>query len=262
MRRIGFSTLGCPDWPFDTVVEMADRWAVDQLEIRFLNGRVIAADTPSTEITAARFVLDNAEVEAGTLATGVHLAKGLGARDDLMRLLDIAATLKCRRLRVFAGGAEPNPSIEGMADTVRPVLAHAEALGLCIGIETHDHLKSAHNAARLVAAVAHPRFGIIWDTVHTASAGETPAESWVAMAGNVIEVQVKDALLRPTVRPMLLGQGEVDWRGALATVVEAGFSGPFVLEWEKAWHPELEGPELATPYELRALRDALSALAA
>lgn len=255
---VGFSTLGCPDWPLPRVIDFAEANAVDVLEIRFVNGRTVGLETPPTDIAEAARLLRYSAVRAHTLATGIHLAKGPVVVDELLRMLDIAAQWQCRQLRVFAGISQSHAVIQAMADVVRPVLERTTSLGLVIGIETHDHLRAGRDAAQLAAQVADPAFGVVWDTVHTAAAGETADETWSALGAHAIEVQVKDARLGEKVQPVLLGDGEVDWQGAIVAARCGGFEGPFVLEWEKAWHRDLAEPEMALPYELAALRAALA----
>jgi sugar phosphate isomerase/epimerase len=250
---IGFSTLGCPAWRFSRVVEQADEWGAEVLEIRFFNGRTIGPDVPLDQLRDARAALRAARVKACTLATGVELASGMEAVDDLNRLIGIAAELGCRQLRVFPGGSE-GVTDTAMRKAVDATVDRAADHDVVIGVETHDSMKSGRAVARLVAATAHPAFGIIWDTVHTSVAGETPADTWSAIAPHVIEVQVKDARFGPPMKPVLLGAGDVKWRHAVAIACETGFRGPLMLEWEKAWHPDLAEPEVAIPLELAALR--------
>ena len=38
-----------------------------------------------------------------------------------------------------------------------------------------------------------------------------------------------------------------------------GFEGAFSVEWEYAWHPELDPPEAALPAALRTVRELLAA---
>lgn len=260
LPAVGFSTLACPQWPLHRVLAFAEASAVDVLEIRFLNGRTVGPETTAGEIAEAASLLRASSVSCHTLATGVHLSKGATAVDELRQALDIAAEWKCRQLRVFAGGSAQQAPVEDMAEVVRTVLDRAIRLGLRIGIETHDHLRSGRDAARLAKLVGDPAFGVVWDTVHTAAAGETPDESWSAIGNLAIEIQIKDARLGGKVKPALLGDGDVDWKGAIAAAQRGGFGGPFILEWEKAWHRDLAEPEVALPYELAALRSALAAL--
>jgi hypothetical protein len=37
-----------------------------------------------------------------------------------------------------------------------------------------------------------------------------------------------------------------------------GYQGAFSVEWEYAWHPELDAPEIALPSALRTVRESLA----
>src|SRR5205085_2427302 len=54
---------------------------------------------------------------------------------------------------------------------------------------------------------------------------------------------------------VLFGEGEFPAGKCLTLLKDAGYAGWFSLEWEKAWHPELEPPETALPQFPAKLRD-------
>jgi hypothetical protein len=40
-------------------------------------------------------------------------------------------------------------------------------------------------------------------------------------------------------------------------LLEGGYTGAFSLEWERAWHPDLDPPEVALPHSLHVMRSLL-----
>jgi len=52
---------------------------------------------------------------------------------------------------------------------------------------------------------------------------------------------------------VLLGEGEVPVRQILALLAAGGYPHWISVEWEKRWHPEIEGPEVALPQYLSVL---------
>ena len=52
---------------------------------------------------------------------------------------------------------------------------------------------------------------------------------------------------------MLLGEGEVPVRQMLALLAAGGYPHWISVEWEKRWHPGIEGPEIALPQHLPVL---------
>jgi sugar phosphate isomerase/epimerase len=262
MARIGFSTLGCPAWPAEAILEHAERWRADCLELRFIDGKIVEPGLQQREVGRIARLLEASPVKAETLATSVKLAHGDDQVRSIHPLLEIAAAWQCRRMRVFMGilaeGQSPFDRVRETLTPIREALDHAERLGVEIALETHDSVSSAADAARAVTLIDHEQIGVVWDIVHTARAGETPAASWRAIGTCTREVQVKDATIGKEVRPKLLDAGNVPWRDAVAAAGGSHFDGAFMLEWEKAWHPEIAKPETAIPHDLKKLRQALA----
>lgn len=259
---VGFSTLACPGWSFEEVLACAEAWGVRQIEMRLLDGRVVTGELDSEAVERVAQLAEQAAIAIPTLATSLRLSHGPTIAEEAGRLLNIAAAWGCRRLRVFGG-----PGMAGVdsAEYVKRVIAALEAIlplahhrGITIAIETHDEFSETSRIAAIFEKVRDPLLGAIWDVVHTATAGETAAQTWDAIGSHVVEIQVKDAkIVAGAVRPVLLDVGEVPWRDALAVARRNSFLGPLMLEWEKAWHEELAEPEIATPYELAILRTEL-----
>jgi sugar phosphate isomerase/epimerase len=51
-----------------------------------------------------------------------------------------------------------------------------------------------------------------------------------------------------------LGEGEVPVREMIGLLAAGGYDGWISVEWEKYWHPEIEGPEIALPQHLEELQ--------
>lgn len=48
-------------------------------------------------------------------------------------------------------------------------------------------------------------------------------------------------------------------RETVRVLAAAGYRGYYNFEWEKAWHPEIEEPEVAIPHFAKVIREYLSA---
>ena len=53
----------------------------------------------------------------------------------------------------------------------------------------------------------------------------------------------------------LPGEGDIPMKEIAATLWQDGYRGYFSLEWEKKWHPELPGPEVALPVYYNLMKD-------
>jgi sugar phosphate isomerase/epimerase len=115
--------------------------------------------------------------------------------------------------------------------------------GVPVLIETHDSHSAASRVARFMTAADDevPGHGakVLWDTAHTWSHGEKPADSFRLLAPWLAHLQIKDAATRDDPTPVALGAGTYPIRELAAVLDRADWGGPVVLEWERKWHPEL-----------------------
>src|SRR4051812_38367547 len=103
MRRLAFSTLGCPGDPVERVVALAHRTGCTGVELRCTEGEPV---TPTTPARVLREVRDRCgDIEIVCVASYVEVAR---ADDDpvtdLMRHVEIAEQLGSPYVRVFGGG--------------------------------------------------------------------------------------------------------------------------------------------------------------
>jgi sugar phosphate isomerase/epimerase len=109
---------------------------------------------------------------------------------------------------------------------------------------------------RVVAAVGSPGIGILWDVGNPYEEGEAFEETWANVTGSLLYLHVKDAkrLADGKWQYVLNGEGEMPLDGIVALLRKSGFDGWLSYEWEKKWHPELAGPEVALPHYIRHMR--------
>ena len=108
--RLSFSTLGCPDWPFEKIVEFAKQHEYEGLEIRGLLRQMDLTKCPefSTEQNrkeTMKLMRDNGLhfVGLGSSVT-LHFAAGAVRQkniDDGKRFIDLAQQIDCPYVRVF-----------------------------------------------------------------------------------------------------------------------------------------------------------------
>nr|WP_062334039.1 sugar phosphate isomerase/epimerase [Herbidospora sakaeratensis] len=218
--RFAVSTLGLPGASLSEAVELAVRHGVDGLELRLHEDMPLDADPRDAGVEVVSICGYVRIAEAG--ADGPVIA---ALREQLV----LADRFGALGVRVFPGGSD----VEAALRRLEAVAGEAEARVL---VETHDHLPTGAAVAALLDRFGRPEVaGAIWDVLHPWRNGEEPAATFAALAPHLAYVQIKDAV-GTTPRPM--GQGEVplDVVGGLLR----GYPGWLSLEWEKAWHPEVE----------------------
>jgi sugar phosphate isomerase/epimerase len=112
--------------------------------------------------------------------------------------------------------------------------------------------------------IGDPIVGALWDFLHPYRLGEAAQETAQQLNGHILHVHVKDGH-RPEGQDTewklaLLGEGDVPTLEMLAALRTTGYAGWLSVEWEKKWHPELAGPEVALPEHSAKLREYLSSV--
>jgi sugar phosphate isomerase/epimerase len=266
---IGFSTLGCPEWPLTTILDVASREGFAAIELRGLQGEMDLPKRPefSTAVAATVADLRARDLRVACLGSSAqlhHREPGERARqmDEARRFIDLAAKLQAPYVRVFGDKYLPDEPktalVERVAAGMRELAAHAKGSGVEVIIESHGEVTdSATLKAILTAAGAGT--ALLWDAHHTVVASkEAPADTYRELGAWVRHTHLKDS--RPQgadVRYVLTGSGTVPVREIVKVLAGAGYKGYYSFEWEKKWHPEIEEPEVAIPHYAKVMREYL-----
>lgn len=205
--------------------------------------------------------------------------------------IDLAARLGARFVRVFGDvlPAENEPAARHAV--LRNIAAGLDALGeysemrggaVDVLIETHGDFTDSHLMLELLMHVRNSRVGVLWDTHHPwRFHGEPVAETYRRLKPWIRHTHWKDSVLQEpgelsveaaaaeararstnrghrTASYVPFGTGEFPAAETLRLLLAGGYGGWFSLEWEKAWHPDLDDPELALPPFPGALRGLLA----
>jgi sugar phosphate isomerase/epimerase len=265
MISLGFSTIGCPDYDIDQVIAIARDNGYSGVEIRFLRGTVDLASLEEfspkgIHETKRRF--DDAGIEVIGINTGIRMVSldpDVRAQQmESARLqTEMAATLRARYLRLFGGPVPPEQDREKTLDAIASGLGDIADLsdrsGVTSLIETHDSFCLAPSILDLYRRGASDKLGVLWDTLHTYRWGESGEQTWAQLGNRIKLVHVKDSV---TATPQgfdfaLTGEGTVPIMSFFEVLDRAGFDGYVNFEWEKGWHPEIPGPEIALPHFAR-----------
>ena len=270
MNPIAFSTLACPHWQAETVISKATEFGYDGIEWR---GGPQGHVQPDMHL-AQKAILQKRLMDTGLITVAVtaytsfvsSVAKERQSNvDELKRYTDLAAELDATYVRTFLGempeGTVPDPTIyKYISDCLSVACEYAESMGVKIAIEPHDDFVRASTIVPILSEVQHPALRVIWDIGNAFAAGEGPEESFALLKDRLAYVQVKDGKGRdPNWQLCRLGEGDVPLGQAFELLLANNYQGAISVEWEYAWHPELDRPELALPAALRKVRGLLSA---
>ncbi len=259
---LAFSTLGCPKWPWARVLEQASAMGYRGIELRGIQGEMDLTKRP--ELTGSGIAQAIKDLDALGLAitdlgasARMHEAdpKVRAAQlDEGRRFIDLAHGLKAPYVRVFgdkiAPGETRESTIPRVVDGLRTLGEHARGSGVGVIIESHGDFTDSPALLQILRAVSMPNVALLWDAHHTVVAGkETPAHTFTALGSYVRHTHLKDSTpANQTVRYVLTGRGTVPVAETVRVLARGGYTGYYCFEWEKAWHPEIEEPEVALPH--------------
>lgn len=265
---IAFSTLACPEWDIRTVIAKAGEYGYSGIEWRGgPQGHVSPLMTPAERRALRQGMeahgLAALSVTAYTSFVSSELRDRQANLDDLKRYLDLAAEIGAGQVRVFLGEL---PSGESLAAAYPRILAcleegvqHAIASGVMIAIEPHDDFVRTTSILPILRQIDHPSLGVIWDFGNAYFAGEEPETGIDLLKGRIAYVQIKDGRRRGKSWQLCpIGQGDVPLGKIFDLLRGSGYAGPLSLEWERAWHPELDPPDIALPAALDAILEILA----
>ncbi|MCL4507925.1 MAG: sugar phosphate isomerase/epimerase [Chloroflexi bacterium] len=269
--KFGFSTLACPFWSVEQIVDAAAHLGYDGVEWRLLNGNVIDPVAGREQVEQA--VRQCRQRGIGVCALDTSCRFNLRAPHDreaqvtsLLHWIELAHAVEVPLLRVFGGanqaGEGPVPSEDEVNSWVvaalRAAAPAAARVGVTVALETHDAFSSARRTATVLREVSSAHVGALWDSHHPYRVGETAEEVIDALGPHLVHVHVKDARRRTPGNMdwqlVLLGEGEVPVREQLQSLVRRQYQGWVCVEWEKKWHPELVEPEVALPQHIAWLK--------
>jgi len=271
MNPLSFSTLACPDWSINTVITKAVEFGYEAIEWRGGPDGHVKPTLPPTEITDLRKMSNDAGLVALAITTYTSFVSHLREErqsnvDELRRYADLTAEVGATYIRAFLGelpeGTNIDSSIyENISDCLNAACDYAESVGVKIAVEPHDNFARSSVVFPIFDRdSSHPELRVIWDIGNTFAAGEDPAASFELLKDRLAYVQVKDGKrLESGWKLCPLGQGHVPLVRAFELLFAHGYEGAFSVEWEYAWHPELDPPQIALPVALRTMQELLAA---
>lgn len=262
--KLAVSTLACPAWSIDEVVQAARRYGYDGVELRLLDGRVIDSSLSAADRDRVRKTFQRAGLPIIALDTSVRVAADPNPESairELSSMTEIASEWGSTVVRVFGGDWGAGRTREDAVGQARYVLgeasAAAERVGVAIALETHDSFSGADIVVEVLDGLPGA-VAAVWDVAHPFRVGDDAGKVLQLLDGRIVHVHVKDGR-RSDASPdgwelTLLNDGEVPVRSCLDALRAAGYEGWISVEWEKHWHPELAEPEVALPQFAAMLR--------
>jgi sugar phosphate isomerase/epimerase len=266
---LSFSTLGCPDWSFDQIIDFAAAHGYDGIELRGIQRemeltKVKELSTPqSRQETLAimkgkglRFV----DLGSSTMLHIADPAERLKNLDEGRRFIDLAQQLDCPFIRVFPNNIPKDQdkaaTMDLMVKGLLELADHAKGSQVSVLVESHGDLVKIADLETVMKAAKHPNAGMVWDVANMWTiTKESPVDAYKILKPYIKHTHIKDAkLVNGEAHYVLLGQGEVPIFSAIDALRSGGYKGYYSFEWEKLWHPEIGDSDVAIADYAKVMR--------
>jgi sugar phosphate isomerase/epimerase len=257
---LSFSTLGCPDWTLDQILDFAVSHHYKGVEIRGIQRELDLGKSPHFNSDDSIKATKNKFRDKGLKIVGLGSSAAMHHRDETerakalneaKRFIDIAHKLGCPYIRVFP---DKLPADRPKEETMKLIseglseLGHySNGTGVKVLMETHGDLLWSDDIVNVMNAVDNKNVGLIWDIANMWSVKkEDPAEVYGKLKKWIRHTHIKDMQIEGEKETYtLFGKGNVPIFEAIDILSKNGYDGYFSFEWEKLWHPEIEAPEIA-----------------
>ncbi len=258
--KTSFSTLACPDWDIGQILSAAVAYGYDGVELRFVQGEASLyklASFRDAGLTETRSKIRDEGLMIPCLDTSClfHSPEPQQRHqwiDEGERMAALAEQLGAPGIRVFGDRIQPGANREATRGWIAESIATLSGrVGVAVWLESHgDFAQSSETLAILQQAGSG---GVIWDPANAfLESYEDPRIAAPALHQLLRHVHLKDMLLDGT--PALMGQGEFAIQDVFAALAGIHYDGFVSFEWEKKWHPEIAGPEIALPQFIQWMR--------
>ena len=256
---LSFSTLGCPDWTFQQIVDFAAQHHYQGIEVRGILRQLDLTKCKEfnneNKSATLKLLADNGLkfVDLGS-SCNLHIAEPQDRKknlDEAKRFIDLAQEFNCPYVRVFPNNfpkeEEKTAAMDRIAKGLLELADHAKGSNVSVLVESHGDLLFVEDLEKVMKAAENPHVGMVWDVANMwIKTKESPTLAYEKLKKYIRHTHIKDSkMVDGKIRYVLLGQGEVPIFEAIDVLTLGGYNGYLCFEWEKLWHPEIEAPELA-----------------
>lgn len=257
---LAFSTLGCPDWNFQKIIDFAALNGYQGIEIRGLMRQMDLPKCPefnSPQNIAHTLSLMKDKnlvfVDLGSSAN-LHIAdkmERIKNIDEVKRFIDLAQNIECPYVRVFPNKLPKDQEKQETLDLITKGLlelgAYAKGSRVSVLMETHGDLVWTEDIEKVMDIAFNENTGLVWDITNMWSVTkEPPVEVYHRLHKFIKHTHIKDLIIMDGKEHyVLLGQGIVPVFTAIDALRKGGYARYYSFEWEKLWHPEIDDPAIA-----------------
>jgi sugar phosphate isomerase/epimerase len=258
-QLLSFSTLGCPDWKFDEILNFASNHGFNGIEIRGIQRQMDLTKVPefsNEKIPETLRRLKEKKLSIVNLgsSTQLHHADPVERKkhlDEAKSFINLAHDLKCPFIRVFPNNlpkdGQKEETFKLISDGLLELGNYSNDKDVMVLMETHGDLVQTADLEKVMGMVNHPKVGLVWDIVNMWTiTKEDPQLMYDKLKKYIYHTHIKDAkMVDGKPQYVFLGKGDTPILKAVQILAKNKYKGYYSFEWEKLWHPEIGAPEAA-----------------
>jgi len=269
MMKIGFSSLVCPSWDLETIVQQASALGFDGIELRGLRGELhlpmVSELTVDADKTLKLLQDQNVELVClGSSSTLTSRDKGELARQKsaIVEYIELASRLQCPYVRVFMGevsrGDDYQVCLSRIAKALISLVPVAARNNVTLLIENGGDFPGSTDLWFLIDAVGHPSVQCCWNQCHGMTRLERPTNSLPRLGKKIGLLHICDASFDDQgvlLDYQPLGQGNTEVARQIELLKGMIYDHYIMFEWPKLWIESLPAPDSILPEAAKFLRE-------
>ena len=260
--RSSFSTLACPAWTVNQIVDAASQWNYDGIAFRVVLGELDLWKLPAfhgSGLAETRRLLADWGLTLPCIDASAHFDSPdeelrKQSMENAEHIAEVAHALGSSAVRVFGDRVQPgatrDDTVGWIAESLLTLEQKLAPAKIAVWLETHGDFSQAQDVAELMTMTMY-RIPVIWDPANALEEfGERPGASETAFGGNIRHVHLKDfrGKREGDLAYVLTGEGEMPFDEIRQVLERLDYDGFVSFEWEKQWHPSLADASVALPH--------------
>jgi len=274
--KIGFSSVGCPNWDLPTLINNAKAMGYQGVELRGLRGQMDLTLCP--ELTANPASTKAMFTEAGVELVCLGSSAAFHFRDphrvaanqaEARQYIELAGKLGCPYVRVFGAEIPKRPFLgyesrevvlSRIATAIRGLVPTALEHRVTLLIENSGDFVDSQAIWFLVDAAESPSVRACWSQFAALTRGEPASISIKRLGAMIGMVRLTDGKLAgggvESIEPP--GKGDANVPLQVALLKGLAYDGYLMFDWPKLWNHALADPEKVLPETQKYLQSLLS----
>ena len=256
--KLSFSTKGWQYLGWQTITRLATEMKIDGIELHDINDPRISAGTLEAYSLPAtrRYLLEN-RITVPCIDFPDDIAdvtEGTEKLEKLKNIVDTAYNLRAKFVRVHTlrSDKENTDEIKELAGKFLSLaIPYAEKTGVTLLIETVGIFSDTSVLKSLLDSFALDNLAALWDMHNTFFfGGEAPGTTIENLGAYVKHVHIKDSEQNDNGDHQfcLIGKGALPIDEMMNSLRSVNYDGFVSLEWDPAWLPDINDPEIIFPH--------------